>query len=223
MPKKRHYPPAHLRYQLQNPPVTIHLNKKLKENLDAIKGTKSYAQLMSEILERTFNLEYEIKRLPVNEAVISYTRGFEEAEERYAQGGTCTKCGGEVLYLWNDGKCNKCHKTTTDPEFSHFRDKIPVILTTESDFEKAKVKLPNLEKLSYENGRKRGYDDGRTEGYNNGWKNAYVKAVAQERFTVPCAVCGKPMVLSGDVENWADLKKQLIECFKNWRHGNCHR
>lgn len=85
MPKSRHYPPSHVKYQLENPPVTIHLNRKLKERMDAVKGTRSYAQLMREILEDTFNLEEEIKRLPVNEAVISYARGFEEAEERYAQ------------------------------------------------------------------------------------------------------------------------------------------
>ena len=215
MPKKRRYPPSHLRYQLQNPPVTIHLNKKLKENLDAIKGTRSYAQLMNEILEGTFSLENEIKRLPMNEAVISYARGFEEAEERYAQLGTCIKCRGEFQYLWNDGKCDKCHKTTEGPVFSHFRDKIPITWIDESDFEKAKVKLPNLEKLSYENGYKRGLK----EGKDLGEKLGYYEAERNFKITYPCSKCGKPMEMRpGD-----DDHKAMIGYMKEqgWHHGNC--
>jgi hypothetical protein len=96
MQRTRHYPPSQIKYQLEHPPVTVHLNKKLKEIMDAVKGQRSYAQFITEILEEKFNLEEEIKRLPLNEAVISYARGFEEAEGRYAQIGTCIKCKGET-------------------------------------------------------------------------------------------------------------------------------
>ena len=215
MPNTRHYPPSHLRYQLENPPVTIHLNRKLKNSLDAIKGTRSYAQLIGEILEGTFNLEDEVKRLPLNEAVISYARGFEEAEERYAQLGTCIKCKCECSYLWTDGKCDRCHKKTEGPDFSHFRDKIPITWIDESDFEKAKIKLPNLEKISYENGYKRGSKEGRDAGYKLG----YDEAERRFKITYPCSKCGKPMsMLPGE-----DDLKAMISYMKEhgWRHSKC--
>ncbi len=215
MPKTRHYPPSHLRYQLENPPVTIHLNRKLKNSLDAIKGTRSYAQLIGEILEGTFNLEDEVKRLPLNEAVISYARGFEEAEERYAQIGTCIKCKCEYSYLWTDGKCDRCHKKTEGPDFSHFRDKIPITWIDEGDFEKAKIKLPNLEKISYENGYKRGSKEGRDAGYKLG----YDEAERRFKITYPCARCGKSMEMHPGDEDHKEMMTYMKD--HEWHHSKC--
>lgn len=56
--------------------------KKIKENLDVVKGERSYTKVINEILEGTFNFENRSDRLPLNEVVISYLREFEEAEER---------------------------------------------------------------------------------------------------------------------------------------------
>ena len=144
MQKTRHYPPSQIKYQIEHPPVTVHLNKKLKQILDAVKGQRSYAQPIGDIIQEKFNIEEEVKRIPLNEAIISYARGFEEAEERFAQLGTCRKCKVEDNYLWADGKCDKCHGRTKGPDFSHFRDKIPVTWIDDTDFEKAKTKLPIL-------------------------------------------------------------------------------
>ena len=109
-----------------------------------MKGQRSYAQVINDLIGEKFNLVEAIKRLPLNEAVISYARGFEEAEKRYPQHGTCIKCKRENNYIWTDGKCDKCHGRTEVPDFSHFKDKIPIAWIDESDFEKAKIKLPNL-------------------------------------------------------------------------------
>lgn len=215
MRRIKHYPPSQIKYQLEHPPVTIHLNRKLKETLDAVKGARSYAQFITEILEGKFNIEEEIKRLPLNEAVISYARGFEEAEVRYAQLGTCIKCKGEDKYLWTDGKCDKCHGRTEGPDFSHFRDKVPVTWIDESDFEKAKIKLPNLEKLSYENGYKRGSK----EGWDAGYKLGYYEAEKKFKITYPCSVCGKPMVMDPGGEDHVAMKKYMKE--HGWQHGEC--
>ena len=55
----------------ENPAITIHLNGKIKEALDAVKGGRSYAQIMAEILANTSNIDKEIQRLLVTEYVIS--------------------------------------------------------------------------------------------------------------------------------------------------------
>jgi len=109
MQRKRHYPPSQIKYQIEHSPFTVYLNKKLKEIMDAVKCPRSYVQVISDIIDWKFNLKEEIERLPMNEALVSYARGFEEAEERYAQFGTCIMLKREDNYLWTDGKCDKCH------------------------------------------------------------------------------------------------------------------
>lgn len=210
MPKSKHYPPAYTRYQLEHPPVTVHLSKKVKENLDAVKENRSYAEVINEIFNKTFNLEQEIKRLPVSEAVISYNRGFMEAEARYAQRGICKKCG-KYWDLWKDGKCEGCHKEGPGPDYSYFRDSEAAKVVNEEDFAKANVKLPNLEKLSYQNGKKSGYNEGWSGGYKDGEKDF--------KITYPCSVCGKLMEMNpGENDH-----KAMIEYMKEqgWHHGNC--
>jgi ssDNA-binding Zn-finger/Zn-ribbon topoisomerase 1 len=215
MKRTRHYPPSQIKYQIEHPPVTVHLNKKLKEILDAVKGQRSYAQVIIDLIGEKFNIVEEIKRLPQNEAVISYARGFEEAEKRYAQFGTCIKCKGEDNHLWTDGKCDKCHGRTEGPDFSHFRDKIPITWIDEGDFEKAKIKLPNLEKLSYENGYKRGFEGGKDAGYMLG----YDEAEEEFKITYPCSVCGKQLVMRPGDKDHIAMKGYMRE--HGWEHSSC--
>ncbi len=212
MPRSKHYPPSYIRYQIGHPPVTVHLSKKVKDNLDAVKGNRSYAEVINEILDGTFNLEYEIKRLPVNEAVISYHRGFREAEDRYAQWGVCKKCGREWT-LWRDGKCDLCHKEGAKPDYSYFRDSESTKVVNEDDFEKAKAKMPRLERLSYDNGRKSGYD--------NGWADGYEEAQKKYMVTYPCFKCGRPIDITMRSNSYKDILQYLKE--EGWGHGNCNK
>lgn len=211
MPKTKHYPPSYIRYQIEHPPVTVHLSKKVKENLDAIKGDRSYAEVINEIINDTFNLEQEIQRLPINEAVISYHRGFREAETRYAQWGVCKKCGREWS-LWKDGKCDFCHKEGSKPDYSYFRDSESVKVVKKEDFDRAKVKLPRLERLSYENGRKRGYD--------GGWSDGFDEAIENYRITYPCNVCGKPIEMEPNSKSHSAMISYMHQ--NGWGHTNCH-
>ena len=211
MPKTKHYPPSYLRYQIEHPPVTVHLSKKVKENLDAIKGDRSYAEVINEIINDAFNLEQEIQKLPVNEAVISYHRGFREAEARYAQWDVCKKCGREWT-LWKDGKCDFCHKEGSKPDYSYFRDSESAKVVKEEDFDRAKVKLPRLERLSYENGRKRGYDEGWSEGFD--------EAIEDYRITYPCNVCGKPIEMEPNSKSHGAMISYMHQ--NGWGHTNCH-
>ncbi|MFG1449598.1 MAG: hypothetical protein AAE983_03025 [Thermoplasmataceae archaeon] len=210
MPKSRHYPPSYVKYQIEHPSVTVHLNKEVKQNLDKVKRRRSYAQVISEILEGTFDLETEIKGLPVSEAVVQYVRGFKEAKSRYATFGVCLKCHKESI-LWNDGKCILCHKQGAGPDFSYFRDKESVMVVNDEDFEKAKIKLPPIEKLTYENGRSRGYEEG--------WSDGFDEAIEDYRITYPCSVCGKPIeMMPGDNDHKAMIGYMKE---KGWAHSKC--
>lgn len=61
---------------------------------------------------------------------------------------------------------------------------------------------------------KEGYDDGYNKGYNESMKI--------KRFTVPCSICGKPMVFTSNNEEWFDkVRPMLYEVFKDWYHTKC--
>ena len=104
-----------------------------------------------------------------------------------------------------------CHKHGAGPNFSYFRDKESAGVVNDEDFEKAKIKLPPIEKLAYENGRARGYDEGWSEGYD--------EATDDYKILYPCSACGKPVEMKpGDNDHRA-----MIEYMKEhgWHHGNC--
>jgi len=42
-------------------------------------------------------------------------------------------------------------------------------------------------------------------------------------FTVPCPVCGKPMVFTHRDDNWPKVKAILREAFRDWAHVECLR
>ncbi len=44
------YFPSYMKYQLDHPPVTIHLTKKIEENFDVVKNNRLYAEIISKIL-----------------------------------------------------------------------------------------------------------------------------------------------------------------------------
>lgn len=43
-------------------------------------------------------------------------------------------------------------------------------------------------------------------------------------FTIPCSICGEPMVITHKNEKWAsELKPILLEAFKGWIHEECEK
>ena len=210
MQNKRRYPPSQITYQREHPPVTVHLTQRLKDNLEKLKKNRSYGELINEVLEGTFNLDHEIKTLPISEAMIQYIRGFKEATNKFAAIGECSKCHSK-LPLWGDGKCIICHGEGLRPNFSFFRDKESAMVLSDEDFKNAYVKLPAIEHLSYENGRKRGQDEGFENGYNQ----------AREEFeiTYPCRACGKPMTMKPSSQSHKEMVDYMKE--QGWRHKNC--
>lgn len=210
MQNKRRYPPSQITYQREHPPVTVHLTQRLKDNLEKLKKNRSYGEVINEVIEGTFNIDHEIKTLPVSEAMIQYIRGFNEAVDKFAVVDECSKCH-KKLYLWKDGKCIICHGEGLRPNFSYFRDKESAKVLSDKDFKNANVKLAAIEHLSYENGRKRGHDEGYDDGYNR----------AREEFeiTYPCSVCGKPMNMEPGDKDHIAMRGYMKE--HGWGHGNC--
>jgi hypothetical protein len=207
---KRKYPLSQIKYQLEHPPVTVHLTQRLKDNLEKLKKNRSYGEVINAVVEGTFNLDHEIKTLPISEAMIQYIRGFNEGVDRFAVIDECSKCHRK-LALWKDGKCIFCHGEGLRPNFSYFMGNESAMVLSDEDFKNTNVKLPAIERLSYENGRLRGNGEGFEKGYNQ----------AREEFeiTYPCSVCGKQMNMKpGGKDHIAMIgyKKE-----HGWGHGNC--
>ena len=46
----------------------------------------------------------------------------------------------------------------------------------------------------------------------------------EERFTLPCSVCGKPLALSSKQSNWkTKIYPELMKAFGKWAHTTCIR
>ena len=218
MQNKRRYPPSQIRYQLEHPAITVHLSNKLKDTLDKLKKNRSYAEMIRENLEGTFNIEREIKTLPKSEAMIQYSRGFREATDKFAAIGECSKCHRK-LALWKDGKCIICHGEGLRPNFSYFRDKESAMVLSDEDFNNANVKLPAIEHLSYENGRLRGKEEGWGDGFDDGKKQGHEQAREEFEISYPCSVCGKPITMKPGSESHKAMVGYMKE--HGWGHGNC--
>ncbi len=211
MPRKRHYPPSQIKYQMEHPPVTVHLNKDLKEVLDVVKGSRSYAQVISDMIRGSIDMEKQVKRLPLTEAVLKYNNGFREARFRYSIVGDCRKCHRES-YLWNDGICDFCHnRTAIDPDYSEFKSRELSEFIEDADFEKLKLKIPPTEKAIYENGKQRGIMLGTDEGYR--------EAEGEFKITFPCIECGEPIHMRPESDAHKEMRKYMRE--HGWHHGNC--
>ena len=218
MQNKRRYPPSQIQYQLEHPPVTVHLTQRLKDNLEKLKKNRSYGEVINGVIEGTFNIEREIKTLPKSEAMIQYSRGFREATNKFAAIGECSKCHRK-LALWKDGKCIICHGEGLRPNFSYFRDKESAMVLSDEDFNNANVKLPAIEHLSYENGRLRGKEEGWGKGFDDGEKEGHEQAREEFEISYPCSVCGKPITIKPGSESHKAMVGYMKE--HGWGHGNC--
>ena len=209
MAKKTHYPPAYYRYQSEHPSITIHVNKTLKGILDRIKGNKSYAQVIIDILQEKIDLQRKVEFLPVSEAVISYYRGFAEGKEEYAAFDKCRKCN-RINILDREGLCSKCDPKIL-PKFSRFRDMDIASFVDEDIIQRAGVKMPSVEQLSYRNGMKSGQSKGYEEGYEAARKEFEI--------TYRCNSCGKPIAIKSGSREHNDAARFLTK--SGWGHTNC--
>jgi hypothetical protein len=41
-------------------------------------------------------------------------------------------------------------------------------------------------------------------------------------FTLPCSICGQRMVFNHGDENWAEVRRVLLDAFRGWGHACCH-
>jgi hypothetical protein len=74
-----------------------------------------------------------------------------------------------------------------------------------------------------------GYDVAITDFYEMPWsfyeefKKRYPN-VEPALFTIPCPLCGEPMVFHHRKDNWLrEIRPLLLEAFRDWRHVQCPR
>ena len=216
MAKRRKYPPAYYKYQAEHPPVTIHINKKIKDALEKIRQERSYAEVLVDILKGDMDWEKSVKELPRNESIIMYRRGYHEAKERYAIWGKCKSCNLERP-LTKVGICAECLEIN-EPEYSYFRDMTIAGFISDEDFKRAKVRMPDTQTLSYRNGMKRGYDNGYGDGYDKGYADGKGEAENEFKVTYNCSECGRPIILRQDSKEMYEVRIFLKS--KGWIHGN---
>jgi len=88
-------------------------------------------------------------------------------------------------------------------------------------------------KKFYEEGLFKGSDDIRDE-FIDSPKYFYEEVLdrARERgiegfepclFTVPCSICGKPIIFTHKLENWSRVREKLHKAFSGWYHVACKR
>lgn len=216
MVKKRKYPPAYYKYQSEHPPVTLHLNRKVKAALDSIRGNRSYSQTILDIFNGNIDWENSVRELPKNEAVIMYKRGYSEARNLYGSFTECRICKMPRIVTKN-GVCTRCLEIK-EPQYKNFRNMTLAALVDDDDFVRADVKMPVIEQLSYRNGMKRGYDNGYGDGYEEGKSHGYDEAKEKYMITYNCSECGKPITLDPDGPELKEVRALLHD--KGWRHGN---
>ncbi len=87
---KRKIPPSKIRYDKENPIISIRLSKSLKEALDDVREDKSYAMFIKELLQKEIDLKVHAS---------GYRKGFDEAIKRFRISYPCCVCEKEIHLL----------------------------------------------------------------------------------------------------------------------------
>ena len=105
------------------------------------------------------------------------------------------------------------------PNFSYFRDNESAMVLSDEDFKNTNVKLPAIERLSYENGRLRGKGESWSDGFDDGEKEGHNHAREEFEITYPCSVCGKPITMKPRSKSHKAIMGYMKE--QGWGHSNC--
>lgn len=90
MVKPKHRPPSRVKYEQNNPPVTIRLTKNLRDTLDPLRGEQSYPRFIKTFLKNTAD--------QINAAAVEAARkkGYAAATKRYKITFPCGVCGNDL-------------------------------------------------------------------------------------------------------------------------------
>lgn len=88
MARKKHQPPAKIKYDSTHPIVSVRADQKLKEQLDEIK--KASGKSVGDILREAV----KVQAPSIKEA---YTRGWNDATQAYRVQYKCSECGGTIF------------------------------------------------------------------------------------------------------------------------------
>lgn len=93
--QRRHYPPSRLRYEKEHPVVAVRLTREVKEVLDRVRESKSYAEVLKEVITKTLD---------------AYKRGYDEGYREGHKKGfretyfevPCSICGRPMVFTARD-------------------------------------------------------------------------------------------------------------------------
>lgn len=99
--KQRHVPPSRLRYEAAHPTVTLRLDRKLYEELKALKlkGGQSVADVLKVGLRKT---KATVEKASEKAYEKGYAHGYEEAKEEYQVTYWCSECKRRHLTILSD-------------------------------------------------------------------------------------------------------------------------
>lgn len=88
MAKKKHQPPAKIKYDKTHPTVSVRVHQELKKQLDEVreKSGKSVGDILREAL-----------KIQTPSVKVAYNRGFNVAKKEYGVWYKCSVCGGNLL------------------------------------------------------------------------------------------------------------------------------
>ena len=103
MPKKKGRYPSQIRYDLENPPLTIRVTKEIRNTLNEIKkevkkkkGVKiTYGEIVTDALKR-YSKSYRRGH------DVGYKEGWNRAEDLYKITVPCSVCGEQIVITKND-------------------------------------------------------------------------------------------------------------------------
>lgn len=110
MKSKRHYPPSYYRYKEKHKTITIQVPNDLYYQIDAIKGNKTYAQFIKDLLIN------EVKEL--NEW---WQAGYDEAKNDFGISVPCALCGEPVYAMQGTDLYNHIKELIAKEKWYHMK------------------------------------------------------------------------------------------------------
>lgn len=109
MPKKKHQPPAKIKYDKTHPVISIRVDQVLEKELDEIKELSGKS--VGDILRETVGVQKKSTKK-------AYNLGFTMAKRTYAVPYKCSVCGG-IMLINTDAEKKAAAKLMRESDWKH--------------------------------------------------------------------------------------------------------
>jgi len=109
MPKKKHQPPARIKYDKTHPVISIRVDKYVKGKLDEIKQMSGKS--VGDVVREAIDVQAESAKKP-------YNLGYAKAKDTYGVWFRCSVCGGSIL-IDTEGEKKAAAQCMEEHEWAH--------------------------------------------------------------------------------------------------------